>query len=99
MRPEWAETGLNEHKPESHSLAIYGTRKPEGVEFQARVEPLLGAAFAVMMSRTFGGKRDYAMCRLNGWFGIKRKAIFHSGQASQVRPTASFSISKLKPLD
>jgi hypothetical protein len=46
-------------------LAIHGSGKPGGPEFQAAVEALYNVAFAVKMASKFTG-RDYAVCKLEG---------------------------------
>lgn len=52
-------------------LTIQGQGKPGGAEFQDCIGALYGAAFTIKMTRKFAGKRDYAVCKLEGqwWAG------------------------------
>jgi len=50
-------------------LAIGGQGAPGGERFTACIGALYGAAFTIKMTRKFVGKRDYAVCKLEGqWF-------------------------------
>jgi hypothetical protein len=56
---------------EATYLAIAGTGEPGGKEFTDRIGALYGMAFTVKMTRKFGGKQDYAVCKLEAqwWAG------------------------------
>jgi len=45
-------------------LAISGRGGPESEEFQARIGALYGMAYTVKMTRKFGGRQDYTICKL-----------------------------------
>lgn len=50
-------------------LTIQGQGAPGGERFTACIGALYGAAFTIKMTRKFAGKRDYAVCKLEGqWF-------------------------------
>jgi len=50
-------------------LAIDGRGAPGGERFTACIGALYGSAFTIKMKHKFAGKRDYAVCKLEGqWF-------------------------------
>ena len=47
-------------------LAIDGQGPPGGTLFTAHIGALYGAAFTIKMTQKFGGRQDYAVCKLEG---------------------------------
>ena len=67
-KTEYAATrkpSLVEAKPATY-LAISGQGAPGGERFTASIGALYGVAFTIKMIRKFTGKRDYAVCKLEG---------------------------------
>jgi hypothetical protein len=57
------------HIKPARYLAISGQGAPGGNSFTARIGALYAIAFTVKMTRKFAGRRDYAVCKLEGqWF-------------------------------
>jgi hypothetical protein len=77
-KTEYAATrkpALVEVKPASY-LAISGQGAPGGERFTASIGALYGVAFTIKMTRKFGGKQDYAVCKLEGqWWSDPGKDL------------------------
>ena len=67
-KTEYAATrkpALVELKPATY-LAISGQGAPGGEQFTTSIGALYGVAFTIKMTRKFAGKKDYAVCKLEG---------------------------------
>jgi hypothetical protein len=77
-KTEYAATripALVEVKPASY-LAISGQGAPGGERFTASIGALYGVAFTIKMTLKFAGKRDYAVCKLEGqWWSDPGKDL------------------------
>jgi hypothetical protein len=67
-------------------LAIAGQGEPGGAVFTAKIGALYGMAFTVKMTRKFGGKQDYAVCKLEAqWSAAEGGGDFSSVPRDQWR--------------
>ena len=67
-------------------LAIAGQGEPGGAVFTAKIGALYGMAFTVKMTRKFGGKQDYAVCKLEAqWSAADGAGDFSSVPRDQWR--------------